>query len=307
MLTLFTTLRPDVGEFGRLQRNALESWTRLQPRCEVLVLGDEPGAGELATAVGATFVPEVPRTDRGTPRVDGLFATAAQVGSHELMCYVNADIILMDDFLSALHGAAGSDQRFLMIGRRWDLDLVDRLEFEAGWEERLRETVRRSGKLHPVTGIDYFAFRRGTWGEIPPFAVGRTRWDQWLVFEARRRGARVVDATPATMVVHQNHDYGHAPGGHEEVWKGAEAIRNAELAGPEERAFSIADATHHLTPSGLRTTWDAAHFRRRVEALAIVRPHLRGPLTAALFLIDRSFGLRSRFGLTLSQKRRRDS
>ena len=48
------------------------------------------------------------------------------------------------------------------------------------------------------------------------------------------------------VAVHQRHDYAHLAGGKEEAYYGEEAARNLELAGGEERLYTIHDASHVL-------------------------------------------------------------
>ena len=43
MLTLFTVPQPFRGEFSVIQRNAIRSWAKLDPACELILLGDEEG------------------------------------------------------------------------------------------------------------------------------------------------------------------------------------------------------------------------------------------------------------------------
>ena len=48
MLTFFTTAKPFKGHSAIIQRNALKSWTLLDPDIEVILFGDEEGAAEVA-------------------------------------------------------------------------------------------------------------------------------------------------------------------------------------------------------------------------------------------------------------------
>ncbi|MEM3485716.1 MAG: hypothetical protein QXI12_08850, partial [Candidatus Methanomethyliaceae archaeon] len=210
MLTLFTIPKPFCGRFAVIQRNAIRSWTLLKPACEILLFGDDEGTAEMAAEFGLRHIPDVACSEYGTPLVSDLFEQAQQLATHDLLCYVNADIILMSDLMAAVRRIPF--RRFLMAGRRWDVDLTQPWSFEnPDWEIRLREYVYHYGRLHDPAGIDYFVFPRGLWKTIPPFAIGRTIWDNWLIYGARARGAAVVDATQATMVVHQNHNYTHVP------------------------------------------------------------------------------------------------
>ena len=239
-LTLFAMPKAFVGHMATIQRNALESWTRLTPRPEIILFGDEPGIAETAAALGLRHEPRVGRNDYGTPLVDALFGAAQEISETDVLAYVNADIVLFDDFPAAVDALRGRLPEFLMVGRRFDFDQLRPIDFaRADWAEKLRRHVGREGVLHAETGIDYFAFTPGLWPKIPPFAIGRTAWDNWLVMAPQMLGKSVVDATDAVTAVHQDHDYGHRTGGRSFVFTGIEARRNKLLCGPvDDRGFT---------------------------------------------------------------------
>jgi GT2 family glycosyltransferase/predicted O-methyltransferase YrrM len=238
-LTLFTMPKAFVGHTATIQKNAVRSWARLDPKPEIILFGDEPGIKEMAEEVGARHVPDVARNEFGTPLVDKLFHAGQDGARHDTVAYVNADMILMQDFLAGVQKVQASLPNFLLIGRRWDLDVLDQIDFgQAGWRESLLQELNERAILHAECGLDYFVFHRGLWPQIPPFAIGRTAWDNWLVIDPRRRGVPVVDGTESITAVHQDHDYQHA-GGRDEAWKGREAVRNQTLAGSlDESAYT---------------------------------------------------------------------
>lgn len=271
MITLFSIPKPMEGEFARLQVNAVGSWRALGPEVEILLLGDEPGVADCARRFGARHLPEVARNEYGTPQIDDIFRRAEWAATAPVLCYINADIVLGADFLAAVRIVAGIRNRFLMVGQRWNLDFDEQINFsDPAWEKKVRDQVRERGRLEDPSGIDFFIFRRGLWPAIPPFAVGRTMWDNWLIYQARARDAVVVDATTVLIAIHQNHSYGHHPQGWKGVWKGPEAERNMELAGGLVHYFTIEDATHLLTERGLRPAWDRAHLYRRWQMLPVI-------------------------------------
>ncbi len=281
MLTIFTVPKPFRGHIGVIQRNALGSWTRLEPRCQVIVCGEEEGAAEAAAECGAEFVPEVARNEYGTPLLSSVFALAAERARYAVLCYVNADIVLLPDFIAAADHVARRRNRFLMVGQRWDLDLREPLAFRSlDWAQATRRLTRETGGLHPPAGSDYFVYPRGAMGTLPEFAVGRPGWDNWFIYRARARRLPVVDATRVTTVIHQNHDYAHVAGTSGTDWEGPEAVRNRALMGGKDHVFTLLDATHELTPKGLVRTTSATHLRRRLAALPALHASLR-PLFAA--------------------------
>jgi hypothetical protein len=131
------------------------------------------------------------------------------------------------------------------------VDIAEILTCETGWEDALRARVQTAGKLHPHSGIDFFAFQRRFWGAIPPFAIGRGFWDNWLISRARMLDAPVVDATKCLTAIHQNHGYSHHPDGESGVFSGAEIQRNYAMGGGLRHGCTLRDATHQLTSSGV--------------------------------------------------------
>ncbi len=274
MVTLFSIPKPFRSHTEIIQRNAIQSWTHLQPHVEIILLGDDEGTGNAAKRFGLRHLPTVARNDYGTPLLSDVLEQAEGMATRSLLCYVNADIILMEDFLEAVRSVVRRKRRFLLAGRRWDIDIQEPLSFAAGWEAILRARVTAQGQLHPPTGIDYFVYPRKMWGDVPPFAIGRTVWDNWLVYRARALRVPVVDATEAVMAVHQNHDYSHVPAEAVDVWVGPEAERNMQLAGGWDHVFTLQDATHVLTPGRLKIAHSRKHLERHLETMPRLHPHL---------------------------------
>jgi hypothetical protein len=275
MITFFTIPKPFAGHTGIIQDNALASWRRAVPDCEIVVCGDEPGARAAAERVGATFVADVERNEYGTPLLHSTFLRVARSARHPILCYVNADIILLPDFAAAV--AKIALRPFLMVSRRWNLDVMVPCDFaSADWDERLRRRAHGEGELFLPSGIDCFVFpRESPLVEMPPFAVGRPGWDNWFIYNARKRGIPVIDATRAVTLIHQNHGYGHVRAGTGDRWEGPEAQRNRALTGGgTERLFDVRDATFVLGPQGPAPSRGAYRTLRSFETLHLTIPWL---------------------------------
>jgi hypothetical protein len=250
VITLFAIPKAFVGEAAVIQRNALESWARLGPEVEILLLGSDEGVAEAAALAGARHVRDVETTAFGTPLLSSAFALARDASARPLLAYVNADVMLLPDFVKAIRRIRRLAS-FLCLGRRWNVDLAAPFDFEPGYEERLRAFVRTDGELALPDAIDYFVLARaGPLTELPPFAVGRPGWDNWMIYRARRMGIPVVDATRAITAIHPRHGYEHVPERTGALWYGPEAEANFELIKGLER-FQTRHATHVLTSSFL--------------------------------------------------------
>ena len=272
MITIFAIPKAFKGNIDIIQSNAIRSWTLLRPECEVILFGKDEGTAETALKLGIKHIPDIECNEFGTPLVSSVFSMAQNIASNRLLCYVNADIILLNDFITAIRQVKA--QSYLMVGQRWDFNLNEFVNFaDPNWETLLRNRVKAEGQLHPVTGIDYFVFPRGLYRDMPPFAIGRTAWDNWLIFRAREARARVIDGTKVATIIHQNHDYSHHPEGALAVWQGPEAKRNAELAGGLNHLFTTQYATDLLTPQGLKPALSPRYIYFRMRAFPVLYPN----------------------------------
>ena len=289
ILTLFTTAKPFEGHSAVIQRNALKSWTLLHPDVEVILFGDDAGAAEIARELGLRHEQRVERNQFGSKRVDYMFARAQEMARHELLCHCNCDIILLPEFCEALRRVRERHARFLMVGRRWDTDIREALDFsDAAWGARVKELARKQGVRQPEWSIDYFAFRRGLYANMPALVIGRVWWDHWLVWKAREQGAGVVDASEVVTAIHQNHSYAYHPQGARGVWTDEQAAENYRLAGGRWHLLTIDDATHILRSNGergnLRRLWAPywRYLRPKVAPVWFALLDLTRPLRHAL-------------------------
>ena len=264
-LTIFTVPKAFDGHVGLIQRNAITSWKRLRPACQVIMCGDEAGCERIAAELGIDWIPAVDCNEFGTPLLSSVFALAEAMAESDLLCYANADIILPSSFLDATTRVLRGSKAFLAVGRSWDCNLIEELPAD-GLIESTDLLRRYGGVVRPANSIDYFLFPRCSIRPIPPFAVGRPAWDNWMIYRARKLGIPVIDASPSTIVIHQTHDYRHVKHATGEKWQGPEARQNLALLGiPKRNRFSLDDATHLLTPTGLTRSPGANEFRRRLR------------------------------------------
>jgi hypothetical protein len=265
-LTVFSAPKPFTNpHIDLIQRNAIQSWLHLGDDVEVLLIGDEKGMAEVAVEYGVCHLPQVARNEWGTPLVSSIFALARQNSDSPLMAYVNGDILLMPNFVEVARVVAAQAESFLVVGRRWDLDVTRRMKFNLNWDRCLRGETRARGKLHAPVGSDYFIFPRELFSDVPDFAIGRAGWDNWMIYHALQQGWPVIDATASLMVVHQSHDYYHLP--HGQIHYDLEETKiNTKMGGGMRNMYMILDASHELVDGRLiRARLSPARLLRRVE------------------------------------------
>ena len=265
-LTLFTAPKPFIDpHIAIIQRNAIQSWCHLGSDVEVLLVGDEPGMAAVANEYGLRQLPDVARSEAGTPLVSSIFDLARHASTAPLLAYLNADILLLPDFVQAARQVSAQAERFLVVGQRWDLDVRNLLDFSPGWESLLRQDIQQRGREHMPAGSDYFLFPRDLFAEIPDFTIGRAGWDNWMIFQSRQQGWPVIDATRAIMVIHQDHDYRHLPGGRPH-YEQPESRQNEALAGGTANLYMVLDSNKQLIAGKVRPPrWSWMRALRRIE------------------------------------------
>ena len=248
MVTFFCAPRAFIGDYKRIQLNAIGSWICL-PGNEVILLGNEFGVAEVAENYHLVHYSNIRCNEFGTPLVNGLFSLADEKASNDFLVYANADIIFTSGLIKALIRVIERQTRrkrdFLLMGRTLDMKIDYEIDFqEPVWDTHLIKSAKRNGRYRK--GRDYFVFRRGFWGEMPAFAVGRPAWDNWAVFRALELGADVIDITKIVPAIHQNHNFkeNEIDGPiYKNRWAGPEAKRNICLAGEWAVQFETGDAS----------------------------------------------------------------
>ncbi len=247
-LTIFAVPKPFRGQIGMIQRNAIHSWTKLQPQPEIILLGKDEGTQETAKEFGLRHIPDIKVNAQGTPLLNSIFSEASQQATYPILTYVNSDIIFTSDFLPTVQQVLTQYSQFLILGRRWNLDVTEPVNFhDPNWEQKLRDRIHQAGTFSGVGALDYFVFPKPLFSQLPEFAIGRAGWDNWMVGEALKQNIPVINASQLITAIHQNHDYNHLPGHRLEAFQGTEARQNQVFL-QNHFAGNSADATIYLTP-----------------------------------------------------------
>lgn len=193
------------GEQEVIQTNAVRSWIKLG--CDVILLGDDAGTAEAARSLGCKHIPNIQRNAQGTPFIDSALNAVRSACKSKYILYANADVILDGNFSGCIDACKHLGE-FLLVGERHNAESTKLLDFGTDW----RKHINIKGKPQGRRARDYFLFERNMFLNTPAFAVGRGRWDSWIVGEALATQVPVVDASDVITCVHQNHDFNHIPG-----------------------------------------------------------------------------------------------
>lgn len=255
LITVFALPKPFSRDTDLIQHNAIKSWIRLRPAVDVLLIGDDDGIAETARELGVRHAGGVQFNEHGTPLVSSAFEIAHRETTSPFLAYCNCDVILMKDFSRAVELLAQNPtfDQFIAFGQRTDLKVDQIIEFDQLLQiERLLEDCKKHGVRSSNVCKEYFVFNRGLYREVPPFAIGRGNWDNWMIHSAKMNQLPVVKVSDVVTAIHQSHGYSHLSAGRFNCYvSGLEAEENRRLAGGRH-VVSGSTANWRLTSMGLK-------------------------------------------------------
>lgn len=213
-ITFVCCPKPFTKDFSDIQYNAIKSWTLLKMVNNIIICGNEEGVEDFANkmredvpSIDIKHVGKIKRTDNGTPLVNHIFKIGAKY-SKKYVCYINCDIILLNDFDQMFIDfikAFPKQENILIVGKRWDWHNPVPINFDENWQARIKELALKDGHIHSESAIDYFLHTTTTFPLIYPFAIGKFFWDNWLVGNAfKRPEVLTLDVSESVFIIHQN-------------------------------------------------------------------------------------------------------
>ncbi len=276
MITILTTFKNFRGDDLIRQSRALESWRITFPGAEIILYGNPEIPAAIISEHDIRQIVDIPMADGRLVRIDAMFEHAQRTGCNKRQMYVNGDMIVGTDFA---YGVSKLPLlRSLGIGRRWDHDaiILDRIK-SSNEIIKIQDAARSMGQLHPPSGMDYFVYNSGDLRNLPPLYVGTVGWDNYMVLHALAARMKVVDLTPAVVVVHQNHGYKYLKGGQTEFILGDIARLNLRLLAGVSRGhrYWTIDATHELVDGSICPARRAHFVEQRMLRLYRKHPWLQ--------------------------------
>jgi hypothetical protein len=196
MFNFFTCPKQENGNIGQLQQRAINSWRGLSIEKQIVLIQE--------TAIGKTV--------GGAPRADDIFRLARRARNKGFYVYSNADIVFDNSLVQAVGYVVSAN-----VGKEWLL---------------VGQTANENGTSRGAGAIDWAVFTQNAVDkDMPPFALGRIAWDNWLILQAIDRGVPVIDVSDIVKAIHLDHDYSHIAGGRDETRNGIDAQNNLEMAG----------------------------------------------------------------------------
>lgn len=243
--TLFTTFKPFAGESAFLQDAALKTWVDLN--LPIIVFGDEQGVAQRQVRFGFHHEASVRTSDTGTPFISDMIERAAEIADTPYIALINGDILLDHACVATLDGAIGKlldrpgDGGYLLSARRKNIPLTAQDLKGRNCLAVIEDLENRYGHWDIDNAIDIFVFDKSLYDKIPDLSVGRSGWDNWLLWEARRRGGQLVDLSFDMALKHPIHGYVGPQGGWANLMTNSDVVKNQSIVAADKLTFSHMD------------------------------------------------------------------
>ncbi|MBU0722481.1 glycosyl transferase family 2, partial [Patescibacteria group bacterium] len=134
MFTIFSIPKPFTDpHINIIQTNAINSWLNVSDTIEIILCGNDFGVKEICQKNNIQHISNVECTNSSTPLLSSVFNLVREKAKYDIIIYINADIIITSDFLKIFNLLPKQD--FLIVGRRYDLNITKLLDFSKNWEE----------------------------------------------------------------------------------------------------------------------------------------------------------------------------
>ena len=229
LLTIFTTWN-DNREKHLVHNNTVRNWLSFHPYVIPVVFTNEIGIASECRRNGWSVLPVRETAADGIPVLKFMYLDAMKAYKTTYYAYSNSDMLYSSNLVDTLIGCAYnlsyflnvtySDNSFLygksvyaqqptlIIGQRTNVQNVTRDE-SSTWAA-ITSVARDRGGLFFVYAIDYFiTSKHYPWDEIAEVVIGTPVYDNWLIYNARKRKHQIIDATTTLLALHQTTSAGN--------------------------------------------------------------------------------------------------
>lgn len=271
-MVIFTVPKPFKGEFAQIQEKAILSWLVMRPKPTIVLCGDEEGVQAMTKKYKLFHIRRIRTSKNGIPLLNSVFDEVQKRYKDEIYIYVNSDIIFLDSPTKIVRSLSQRFPSFLAVGRRFEMKSMGISPPQM--KKRIKEG---NAVLKNHSWMDYFIFTPGVFPALPPFLLGRTFWDKWLLWKCIQKGISVIDVTEDFRAVHQTHSYSFSGTTNRgAVWTGEDALQNIVSAGGWSHSADISSAQYKLVRGrlvwrGPQTTMGSL-FRRAMDRIPALWP-----------------------------------
>jgi len=205
MITIYSTFRSFKHKrYREIQVDAINSWLQLDPKPQIIILGDDEGTKRVCRQRGFLHIPKIKVSKAGTPYVNSMIDTAEAHAENDIMLLLSGDIVIQQDTIDAAKAMSKNLNEFCACARK-----VHVVKRPNGQFKHEKWATWQAG--------DYWMHTKGFYAGMPDFLIGRHLVERWMYRWACNKNG-LVDASGVISVYHQNHPRDFKPKNKERAW-----------------------------------------------------------------------------------------
>jgi len=192
-ITLFTIPQAFETEYDLMQWNAIKSWTLLNPKPDIFLLGNAPGVASIANGLGLYHIPNVYQNSS----ISEIAKWLDRIINNPILVYINPCMILTKDFTNAIQKIHNNQDHFFLTGQYRIIQTEGTIDFNNQWQHQLRVMADKQGMPQQQLQDIYLVFTKHLLKQL--FVLDSRleyTWEQQLFYAALRKYYPIIDGSP---------------------------------------------------------------------------------------------------------------
>ena len=192
-LTFFTIPQAFENQYDLMQWNAIKSWTLLNLKPDIFLLGNAPGVRSIANELDLYHIPNVDSKNHNS--ISEIAKWLDRVINNTILVYINPNVILTDGFSQTIQDVYNNQEHFLLTGQYRTIQTESVIDFnDTQWQHQLR--VMAQGVLQGQLQNIYLVLTKQLLKQL--FVLDPNveyTWEQQLFYAALRKYYPIIDGS----------------------------------------------------------------------------------------------------------------
>ncbi|RKZ51022.1 MAG: hypothetical protein DRR16_17885 [Candidatus Parabeggiatoa sp. nov. 3] len=133
--TLFTIPQAFENQYDLMQWNAIKSWTLLNPKPDIFLLGNAPGIASITNELGLYHIPNIDQKSS----ISDIAKWLDRLVNNTILVYINPSVILTEDFAITIQDVYNNQDHFFLTGQYRTVQTEGAIDFNDNqWQHQLR-------------------------------------------------------------------------------------------------------------------------------------------------------------------------
>jgi len=193
-ITLFTIPQAFENQYDLIQYQAIKSWTLLNPKPDIFLLGNAPGVASIANELGLYHLPNIEQN----ASISEIAKWLDRVINNTILVYINPNVILTDGFSQTIQDIYNNQEHFLLTGQYRTIQTESVIDFnDTQWQHQLRVMADKQAMPQRQLQDIYLVFTKQLLKQL--FVLNPNveyTWEQQLFYAALRKYYPIIDGSP---------------------------------------------------------------------------------------------------------------